>query len=157
MVFRSRLRRIASCEPESKLRIRNRPARSYKHAVTDPDRERLPSDLEPIAAQLRENRTEADALQLDSLKRRAVAQSISRHGRALPMKSRIATVLTIAGMAVGAGGAVAIAAAGGNSGGGGGAASVQYKPGKGCGDKNHTHTGPPGNPGNTSCPPQSQH
>jgi hypothetical protein len=39
------------------------------------------------------------------------------------------------------------------------AAQNQYgtRPGKGCGDRNHVHTGPPGNPGNTSCPPQSQH
>ena len=37
-------------------------------------------------------------------------------------------------------------------------AQSQYgtRPGKGCGDKNHVHTGPPGNPSNTSCPPQSQ-
>jgi len=26
----------------------------------------------------------------------------------------------------------------------------QYRPGWGCGDKNHIHTGPPGNPGATS-------
>jgi hypothetical protein len=39
------------------------------------------------------------------------------------------------------------------------AAQNQYgtRPGKGCGDRNHVHTGPPGNPSNTSCPPQSQH
>ena len=39
------------------------------------------------------------------------------------------------------------------------AAQNQYgtRPGKGCGDRNHIHTGPPGNPSNTSCPPQSQH
>src|SRR5437762_637953 len=38
-------------------------------------------------------------------------------------------------------------------------AANQYgtRPGKGCGDRNHVHTGPPGNPSNTSCPPQSQH
>jgi hypothetical protein len=38
-------------------------------------------------------------------------------------------------------------------------AQNQYgtRPGKGCGDRNHVHTGPPGNPSNTSCPPQSQH
>jgi hypothetical protein len=38
-------------------------------------------------------------------------------------------------------------------------AQSQYgtRPGKGCGDRNHTHTGPPGNPSNTSCPQQSQH
>jgi hypothetical protein len=35
-------------------------------------------------------------------------------------------------------------------------AQSQYgtRPGKGCGDRNHTHTGPPGNPSNTSCPHQ---
>ncbi len=38
-------------------------------------------------------------------------------------------------------------------------AQSQYgtRPGKGCGDRNHVHTGPPGNPSNTSCPPKSQH
>jgi hypothetical protein len=34
------------------------------------------------------------------------------------------------------------------------AAAQEYgtRPGKGCGDKNHQHTGPPGNPSNTDCP-----
>ena len=38
-------------------------------------------------------------------------------------------------------------------------AQSQYgtRPGKGCGDRNHVHTGPPGNPSNTACPPQSRH
>jgi hypothetical protein len=38
-------------------------------------------------------------------------------------------------------------------------AVAQYgtRPGKGCGDRNHVHTGPPGNPSNTQCPPQSKH
>lgn len=38
-------------------------------------------------------------------------------------------------------------------------AVAQYgtRPGKGCGDQNHVHTGPPGNPSNTQCPPQSHH
>jgi len=37
------------------------------------------------------------------------------------------------------------------------AAAQEYgtRPGKGCGDKNHDHTGPPGNPGNTDCPHHS--
>jgi len=37
------------------------------------------------------------------------------------------------------------------------AAVQQYgtRPGKGCGDRNHVHTGPPGNPTNTQCPPQA--
>ena len=34
------------------------------------------------------------------------------------------------------------------------AVQKQYgvRPGKGCGDKNHVHTGPPGNPNNRACP-----
>ena len=72
------------------------------------------------------------------------------------MRSRIATLLTVLGLLGGTGGAVALANSGGGSHGASGAASSQYKPGKGCGDKNHTHTGPPGNPSNTSCPPQSK-
>ena len=47
-------------------------------------------------------------------------------------------------MAGGTGGV--IAAKGGNPG-KGSASKGQYKPGKGCGDKNHTHTGPPGKGG----------
>lgn len=43
--------------------------------------------------------------------------------------------------------------------GGRSSAAVEYgtRPGKGCGDENHVHTGPPGNPSNTQCPPQSVH
>ena len=37
------------------------------------------------------------------------------------------------------------------------AAEYGTRPGKGCGDTNHVHTGPPGNPSNTQCPPQSRH
>jgi hypothetical protein len=77
-----------------------------------------------------------------------------------PAKSRrmprraLATAVTAAALAVGFGGALAIAGGGPPGGGGshGSAASAEYKPGKGCGDKNHIHTGPPGNPSNTDCP-----
>jgi hypothetical protein len=31
------------------------------------------------------------------------------------------------------------------------------RPGKGCGDENHEHMGPPGNPDNDECPQQAQH
>jgi hypothetical protein len=66
----------------------------------------------------------------------------------------VATGLTAAALAVGFGGAIAIA--GGPSPGTGSshgsAASDQYRPGKGCGDKNHIHTGPPGNPSGKPCP-----
>ena len=67
------------------------------------------------------------------------------------MKSRIASVVTVAALLGGTGGAIAVASHGTNSP-NNGAATGQYRPGKGCGDKNHIHTGAPGNPGNTSCP-----
>jgi hypothetical protein len=77
------------------------------------------------------------------------------------MRPRIATFgVTIGLLAFGAAGAYA--GSGGHVPGSGpdrNAGSHQYGtvPGKGCGDRNHVHTGPPGNPSNTACPPQSQH
>jgi len=67
------------------------------------------------------------------------------------VKSRLASVALIAGLL--AFGAVGAVAAPGN-GGGQSSAAKQYgeRPGKGCGDTNHVHTGPPGNPSNTECP-----
>jgi hypothetical protein len=72
------------------------------------------------------------------------------------MRSRafalVLTVVAIGGTTVGG---IAIAGGGGN---GGSAADAQYKPGMGCGDKNHIHTGPPGNPSKdpaTDCKPGS--
>ena len=76
------------------------------------------------------------------------------------MKSKLATMASLLVLVGGTGGAVAIAGTDNGNGNGGqnnGAAGGQYAPGKGCGDQNHTHTGPPGNPSNTSCPPQSGH
>lgn len=55
------------------------------------------------------------------------------------MKSRIASVFTVAALLGGTGGAIAIAGTGSSGGSNGGAASGEYKPGKGCGDKNHKH------------------
>ena len=53
------------------------------------------------------------------------------------MRSRgIAAVLTIALMAAGTGG---VLAGGGNGHSDGSSAKTQYRPGKGCGDKNHIH------------------
>ena len=73
------------------------------------------------------------------------------------MRSRVVTLLLVAGFAVSGGGAAVLAAKGGDGNGNGhnNAGNSQYKPGKGCGDKNRDHTGPPGNPGNTDCPPQA--
>ena len=53
------------------------------------------------------------------------------------MRTRgIAAVLTFALMAAGTGG---VLAAGGGGGSENSAAKTQYRPGKGCGDKNHVH------------------
>lgn len=117
-----------------------------------PDHERFPSDLEGIAARLREQRVDPDPIALDQLKQRALAQFNAYNGRRTFMRSRLATIMAGLALVAGAGGAVAIAQAGNPANPHGGAADTQYKPGKGCGDTNHTHTGPPGNPSNTSCP-----
>ena len=66
------------------------------------------------------------------------------------MRSRLTTVLTVAFLSLGTGGALAVA--GGEDFGlgfhdGGSAACEQYRPGHGWGDTNHCHTGPPGQEG----------
>ena len=88
-------------------------------------------------------------LELDDLKQRARAQAArgrrsSTFGpKGLPLRSRVVT-LALTALLIGGTTAGGIAAAGG--GGNGNAANSQYKPGMGCGDANHIHTGPPGNP-----------
>jgi hypothetical protein len=111
--------------------------------------EQLPPELEPIAARLRAERVEADPLRLDSLKQRLMAKNNSRQGRPTFMKSRIATILTVVGLAAGTGGALAVADHG-DHGGNDGAANGQYcnKKGEGHGHgkckghhKHHHHHG----------------
>jgi hypothetical protein len=69
------------------------------------------------------------------------------------MRSRIATIVTMLALVTGTGGAIALGQRGSSAPGQGGAATAQYKPGKGCGDKNHQHTGPRGKAkGNKGCP-----
>jgi hypothetical protein len=55
------------------------------------------------------------------------------------MRSRIATIVTMLALVAGTGGAIALGQGGSGGSAQGGAASGQYKPGKGCGDKNHRH------------------
>jgi hypothetical protein len=121
---------------------------------SNPDR--LPEHLLDVAEQLREGRATATPLELDELKLRAKAQAARgrSHGlRGAPLRSRVVT-LALTALIIGGTTAGGIAASNGG-GGGGSAADQQYKPGMGCGDKNHTHTGPPGNPDKnpaTDCP-----
>jgi hypothetical protein len=122
------------------------------------DEHNLPDDLRDVEERLRRARPSFTELELDQLKRRTMAKfpergpSIVGRTRGKPMRSRVLT-LALTALLIGgtAGGAIA-GGAGGNS---SNSAREQYKPGNGCGDKNHVHTGPPGNPDNHKCPPQS--
>src|SRR4051812_31214222 len=125
--------------------------------MTDSNQDRLPEHLLEVSARLREERVPWPPRERDELKRRARAQaargSRSTYGpKGLPLRSRVVT-LALTALVIGGTTAGGIAAAGG--GGNGNSASSQYKPGMGCGDKNHIHTGPPGNPNKnpaTDCP-----
>jgi hypothetical protein len=94
-----------------------------------------PDELEAIEARLREQRDEADPLQLDRIKQRAIAQFSARPGQAT--KSRIAAVFSVLALAGGTGGAIAVASNPG-TGHGGSAESGQYCPPVGTGDPDRT-------------------
>jgi hypothetical protein len=101
------------------------------------DEQQLPGDLERVVERLRGERPEADGLTLDRIKTRAMANASVSRRKGFSMRSRtITTALTVAMLAAGTGGVIA---GGGNGNGNGNASDSQYKPGKGCGDKNHTH------------------
>ena len=128
--------------------------------MTHPNDEHLPDGLREVAQELRNQRVEASALELDQIKRTAMTQasraSGSRQGKGSLMRSKLLTLALVLGLASSGGVAGVIAA--GNGGGDGGkssAAKSEYKPGKGCGDKDGQRTGPPGNPDNNDCPPQT--
>ena len=134
--------------------------------MSDRSEKGLPPELAEIGELLRDNRPTASALELDTIKLEARARARRRRPqltagsraagaleRKEPMRSRaLALMLTVAAIGGTTAGGIAIAGGGGN---GGSAADSQYRPGMGCGDKNHTHTGPPGNPNKnpaTDCP-----
>ena len=129
--------------------------------MKDSNQDRIPEHLLEVADRLREERVSVSPLELDDLKQRARAQaargrrSSTPRRKGLPLRSRAVT-LALTALLIGGTTAGGIAAAGG--GGNGNSASSQYKPGMGCGDKNHIHTGPPGNPDKnpaTDCKPGS--
>jgi hypothetical protein len=124
--------------------------------MTDSNEDRIPEQLLEVGERLREARVTATPLELDELKLRVRAQAArgtrSTPRKGLPLRSRVVT-LALTALLIGGTTAGGIAAAGG--GGNGNSASSQYKPGMGCGDANHIHTGPPGNPDKnpaTDCP-----
>jgi hypothetical protein len=111
----------------------------------------LGDELQSLADALRDRRPELDALALDRVKLRAFARArraAPRRKKELFMRSRLTTVLTVVFLSAGTGGALAVA--GGHvlgSDSSGSASCEQYRPGNGYGDKNHCHTGPPGQQG----------
>jgi hypothetical protein len=115
--------------------------------------ERLDDGLQEVANVLRDRRPTLDPLALDAIKLRAMSRarrSTSSPAKGFFMRSRLTTVLTVAFLSLGTGGALAVAGGedfGLGSHDGGSASCTQYRPGNGYGDKNHCHTGPPGQEG----------
>ena len=110
--------------------------RSYKASMR-PNEEILPDELGEVANRLRSERAAASPLELDRIKTRAMANAATSRPKGFALKSRsVAALLTVALMAAGTGGVIA---GGGNGNGNGSASNSQYRPGKGCGDKNHVH------------------
>jgi hypothetical protein len=113
----------------------------------------FPDDLQKVADMLRDGRPRLDPLALDRVKLRAMSgarRSTSSRAKGFFMRSRLTTALTVAFLSLGTGGALAVAGGedfGLGSHDGGSASCEQYRPGNGFGDKNHCHTGPPGQEG----------
>jgi hypothetical protein len=105
------------------------------------DQNRLPDDLREIDARLQAHKPEVSALELDELKLQTAARAFrpttSTYGRPQLMRSKFVTMMLVLGLAVSGGTAGVIASH--DSGNGKSADESQYKPGKGCGDKNHEH------------------
>src|SRR5438067_2713648 len=131
------------------------------------DEERFRDELREVADALRDQRPTLDPLTLDAIKLRAMSRrrrSTSSRAKGVLMRSRLTTLLTVGFLSLGTGGALAVV--GGvppfNSSDEGSASCTQYRPGNGFGDKNHCHTGPPGQtgekpgnaPGHTGAPGQ---
>jgi hypothetical protein len=72
----------------------------------------FPDEFAPIVSRLLDKSAHTDPLELDLRKRRVLARLNLHRGRRSYMRSRIATVLAIAGFAAGSGGALALANSG---------------------------------------------
>jgi hypothetical protein len=105
------------------------------------DSNRLPDDLREMDARLQAHTPEVSALELDELKLRTAARAFrpttSTYGRQQLMRSKFVTIMLVLGLAVSGGTAGVIASH--DNGNGKSADESQYKPGKGCGDKNNQH------------------
>jgi hypothetical protein len=123
------------------------------------EQQHFPYALQEVADALREERSALTPLELDRVKLRVMRRtrpSIASPAKGFLSRSRLTALVTVAFLAVGTGGALAVG--GGNGFGlgkhhGASASQSQYRaPGCGKGDKNHEHTGPPGHPEFKPCP-----
>jgi hypothetical protein len=114
--------------------------------------QQLPDGLDEVARQLRTRRHAPDAMELDELKRRAMAKATraagSRQGKGTYLRSRLVTIMLVAGLTIGGGAAGVIAAKGGSP--PPSAGNGQYC-NSGNGNGSETPTTPP--PGTTECDP----
>ena len=118
--------------------------------MSDLDDDRFPEELRGVARRLTAERAELDPVQMDDVKRRVLTRARGEQRRGGYMKSRLATVVTVMALVGGTGGALAMAGGGQNGQGQNSASQGQYRPGKGCGDKNHHHL-------RDDCPPHHHH
>ena len=87
---------------------------SYKAAMSDRSEERVPADLREVEVRLREERTEVSVLELDGIKRRAMAQasrrsSATRQKGLLMRRPTLLTILLLSGVLLtGSGAALAL-------------------------------------------------
>jgi hypothetical protein len=103
-------------------------------------------DLDGAAAWLRAQRPRPTKAELDLIKQRSIVRTVKRPEPIVTKGRRwAASAVAVGSLALGIGGAFALAAkqppgpivSAGNS--SGSSSEEQYKPGKGCGDKNHEH------------------
>jgi hypothetical protein len=99
----------------------------------------FPPELERLGERLHLERPERSALELDRIKSRIRGSAAPSRAAKGPLAGRRGLALALITGTVLAGGGATIAASGPFSTHGHSAAKSEYRPGKGCGDKNHIH------------------
>lgn len=94
-------------------------------SVSEHHEHHVPADLQPVVSRLLDKAAYADPLELDRGKQRVLARLRSHRGPRWSLRSRLVTVLAIAGFAASSGGAIALASSG-STGAQGGASIGQY-------------------------------
>ena len=114
--------------------------------MTHGNEDHLPEDVREVAAWLRRERPRASALELDRMKLEARSRAARkptgfglRRGKVRIMRAKVVTLMLVAGLMASGGTAAVIAGHDQGQGKSQDSGKSQYRPGKGCGDKNHVH------------------